>query len=137
MSMISSKTGCVKPTRHSARPSAPFGAGIFPARTRFEPTEDDRQWAAQVFAADADWDVRMAEGDEVEPDWDMLAAEAAYYDTCAVLGPPPLADRCEACGKAVEPGELEMGLCSRCMSSAEEHAIAAQYAALGMGWHTY
>ena len=109
MSMISTKARRVKPTRHSARPAAPFGAGVYPTRTRFEPSEEDRRWAAQSFADDADWEVRLIAGLET----------------------------CEACGRPVEPGELECGLCSVCMARAEEASMASQYYGAGMGWHTY
>src|SRR5689334_15828587 len=100
MSMISTKSRRVKPTRHSARPAAPFGAGVHPARARFEPSDEDRAAAVLMFADDADWDVRMAAGLEA----------------------------CEACGRPAEPGELEMGLCCVCMTRAEEATMRSQYA---------
>ena len=98
-----------KPTRRMARPSAPFGQGVYPTRTRFEPSDEDRRWAAQVFGVDADWDVRLAAG----------------------------LDACEACGRPVEPGELEQGLCDVCHCRAEEATMASQYAGAGMGWRSY
>jgi hypothetical protein len=110
VSIVTIKSHRVKPTRHSARSATPFGAGIYPARTRFEPSDDDRRWAAQTFGDDdPDWDVRLACGIET----------------------------CEACGRPVEPGELEQGLCCECMSRAEEASIASMYYSAGMGWHTY
>ena len=109
MSMISTKARRVKPTRHSARLSAPFGDGVHPTRTRFEPSDEDRAAAVLMFADDADWDARMAAG----------------------LG------TCEACGRPVEPGELECGLCCVCMTRAEESTLRSQYAGAGLGWHSY
>jgi hypothetical protein len=110
MTIISTTPRRVKPTRHSARPPAPFGAGVFPYRTRFEPSKEDRRWAAQVFGDDdPDWDVRLAAGLET----------------------------CEACGRPVEPSEMECGLCSVCLSRAEEATMASLYYSAGMGWHTY
>jgi hypothetical protein len=98
-----------KPTRRTARPAAPFGAGVFPRPARSGPSDADRRWAAQTFGDDADWDVRLAAG----------------------------LDACEACGRPVGRGELEQGLCDVCMSRAEEHTMASQYAAPGMGWRSY
>src|SRR5689334_5792465 len=94
----------IKPTRRTA----PFGTGVYPTRTRFEPSEDDRRWAAQAFGDDApDWDARLAAGIET----------------------------CEVCGRPTEPGELECGLCCVCMTRAEEATMRSQYAGVGMGWH--
>jgi hypothetical protein len=109
MTIISTKSRRVKPTRHSARPAAPFGAGVYPKPSRFEPTDEDRRWAAQAFGDDdPDWDVRLADGIE-----------------------------CEACGRPVEPGELECGLCCVCMTRAEEATMRSQYAGAGLGWHSF
>jgi hypothetical protein len=108
MSMISVEFRRVKPTRHSARPAAPYGAGVYPTRTRFEPSDEDRAAAVLMFADDADWDARMAAGLE-----------------------------CEACNRPVEPGELEMGLCCVCMTRAEEATMRSQYIGVGMGRHSY
>jgi methionyl-tRNA synthetase len=69
------------------------------------------RWAAQAFGDDADWSTRMA-------------ADAN-------------GEECEACGRPVERGELEGGLCNVCQCRAEEHAIACRYAALGMGFRSY
>jgi hypothetical protein len=99
----------VKPTRHSVRPSAPFGSGILPRPARFEPPDEDKAAAVLMFADDADWDVLLIAGLEA----------------------------CEACGRPAEPGELECGLCCVCMARAEEASIACQYYGAGMGWHTY
>jgi hypothetical protein len=109
MTMISAKSRRVKPTRRIARPPAPFGAGVYPTRARYEPSDEDRAAAALMFADDADWDARMAAGIET----------------------------CEACGRPVERGELECGLCCVCMARAEEASVACQYYGAGMGWHTY
>ena len=86
----------------------PFG--MLPARERRMPyTQADLDWAAQAFGDDADWDVRLIAGLET----------------------------CEACNRPVEPGELECGLCSVCMTRAEEATVACQFYGAGMGWHTY
>ena len=110
MTMISVESRRVKPTRRTARPPAPFGAGVYPRATRFEPSEEDRLWAAQSFGADADWCARMA-------------ADAN-------------GDRCEACGRPVGRGELEGGLCSVCMARAEAASVACADYGAGLGWHT-
>ena len=87
----------------------PFG--ILPRRERRMPfTQADLDWAAQSFGDDdPDWDVRLATGLET----------------------------CEACGRPTEPGEIECGLCSVCLSRAEEATMASLYYSAGMGWHTY
>src|SRR5689334_17773367 len=103
MSIVTAKTRCVKLTRHTDRPAAPFGAGVHPTRARFEPTDEDRAAAVLMFADDADWDARMAAGIEA----------------------------CEACGRPVEPRELECGLCCVCMTRAEEATMRSQYAGVG------
>lgn len=67
----------VKRTRHTRRPSAPFGAGILPRFSLFavtasgfsEPSEADRVWAAGVYGED---------GTEPDPDWEALALQAAW-----------------------------------------------------------
>jgi hypothetical protein len=68
--MIRTPSRRVKPARKSARPSAPFGAGILhssPYHGTMPFTAADLEWAAQTFGDD-------------EPDWDALAAEAEGYD---------------------------------------------------------
>jgi hypothetical protein len=86
----------------------PFGT--LPARERRMPhTQADLDWAARSFGDDADWDVRLAAGLET----------------------------CEVCGRPVEPGELECGMCAVCMIRAEEASLTCQYYGAGMGWHTY
>jgi hypothetical protein len=135
MSMISTKPHRVKPTRHTARPSAPFGAGIYPTRTRFEPSEDDRRWAAQTFGDDADWDVRLAGGDEPESDWDMLAGEAASLDAMCAMTPPP-AGICKQCGEFSEA--LSWGMCRDCFDDAATDAgIACVNALYGLGYRVF
>lgn len=101
----------IKPTRRPARPAAPFGAGVFPRPTRFEPSDEDRAAAAAMFGDDADWSARMA-------------ADAN-------------GDDCEACGRPVERGELEGGLCNVCQCRAEEATMASLYYSAGMGWRSY
>jgi hypothetical protein len=124
MAIISTPARRVKATRRTARTAAPFGQGLYPKRTRFEPSDEDRRWAAEVFGADADWDVRMAEGAEPEPDWDMLAGEAASLDAMCALT-PPAAGICKKCG---EPSEaLSWGMCPDCYDdAATDAAIACQ-----------
>lgn len=111
MSTMTAARPKIKPTRRTARPSAPFGTGVFPRPTRFEPSDEDRAAAAALFADDCDWAARMA-------------ADAN-------------GDNCEVCGRPVERGELEGGLCSVCQCRAEEATMASQYAAAGMGWRSY
>jgi hypothetical protein len=98
MSTMSPARPMVKTTRRTARPSAPFGAGIDPIRTRFEPSDEDRAAAAVMFGDDADWDARMA-------------ADAN-------------GEECEVCGRPVERCELQGGLCNACQIAAEEAAVA-------------
>jgi hypothetical protein len=94
-----------KPTRHTPRPSAPFGAGIFTRLARFEPTDADRQWAAQAFNSSP------------EPDYDTLAAEAAFVDAMSDLTP---VDLCRSCG---QPAEVDRdGLCPDCEAYADRVA---------------
>jgi hypothetical protein len=118
MSMISTKARNVKPTRRTARPFAPFGAGLVhyvpfavAAADFVEPSDEDKAAAAALFSADADWSARMA-------------ADAN-------------GDHCEACGRPVERGELEGGLCNVCQCRAEEATIASLYGSVGMGFRSY
>jgi hypothetical protein len=136
MSIIRANRPPVKPTRRTARPSAPFGAGLFPKRTRFEPSEADRQWAAQVFGAAADWDVRMVEGDQPQPDYDMLAGEAEYIVSVENLGPPPAAGICK---KFSEPSEaLSWRMCPACFDdAATDAAIACVNSLYGLGCRVF
>jgi hypothetical protein len=100
-----------KPARRTARPSAPFGAGVFPRPTRSGPSDEDRAAAAAMFGVDADWDARMAADADGE--------------------------ECEVCGRPVESGELEGGLCNACRCRAEGAAMASLYFSAGMGWRSY
>jgi hypothetical protein len=118
MSMISTRTRRVKATRHTARPSAPFGAGLtnyvpfaVVAEGFVEPTDEDKAAAARIFA------------DEPEPDWDMLAGEAEYIASVENLGPPPAAGVCKKCGEPSE--ELSWGLCPDCYDDAATDAAIA------------
>jgi hypothetical protein len=121
----------VKPTRRTARPAAPFGAGILPRPTRFQPTDEDRAAAVLMFADDADWDVRLADAEQPEPDYDMLAGEAATLDAMCALTPPP-AGLCKTCG---EPSEaLSWGMCPDCYDdAATDAAIACVNSLHGLG----
>jgi hypothetical protein len=118
MSMISTQTRRVKPTRRTARPHRPFAAGL----TRFvsyavtapgfvEPSDEDRAAVGAMFADDADWSARMA-------------ADAN-------------GDECEACGRPAEHGELVGGLCDVCQGRAEEATMEYLYDSAGIGWPTY
>jgi hypothetical protein len=90
----------------------PFGT--LPACERRQPyTQADLDWAAQAFA------------DASEPDYDLLAGEAAFLISC------------ELCGRPVEPEELDRGLCNDCQSAAEDASMASQYGAAGMQWKSY
>lgn len=98
-----------KPTRRTARPDAPFGAGILPYRPssgRMPYTAEDLAWAAQAFA-------------DPEPDWDQLAGEAAFLDTLEALTPAPV-DRCRSCGELSEA--LAGGRCPECRAFARFEA---------------
>jgi hypothetical protein len=131
MAIISTRTRRVKPVRKSPRPAAPFGQGLYPKRTRLEPSDADRQWAAQVFGADADWDARMADADQPEPDWDMLAGEAACLDAMCALT-PPAAGTCKKCGEPAEA--LSWGMCPDCYDdAATDAAIACVNSLYGLG----
>jgi hypothetical protein len=114
MSIIIGHRRPVKVTRRTPRPDAPFGAGIL----RFAPyggtmpyNVADLEWAAQEFGRDADWDAR-------------LAADAN-------------GEECHTCGRPVERGELEGGLCNVCQCRAEESTMACLYSSAGMGWKSY
>lgn len=98
----------VKPTRRSPRTLAPFAAGLFARRERFQPSAEDAAWAAQVFGADADWDVRLMTGLET----------------------------CEACGRPTPCGALVGGLCEHCEARAEEASQASLYYSAGLGYAT-
>jgi hypothetical protein len=118
MSTMTAARSKIKPTRRTARPDAPFGAGILrfvplavTCPDHFEPSELDRAAAAAMFGADADWSARMA-------------ADAN-------------GDDCEACGRPVGRGELEGGLCNVCQCRAEEATTASLYYSAGMGWRSY
>jgi hypothetical protein len=111
MSTMTAARPKIKPTRRTARPAAPFGAGVFPRPTRFEPSDEDKAAAVAMFAADAYWVARVA-------------ADAN-------------GDACEACGRPVERGELVGGLCNVCQCRAEEATMRSQYAGVGLGWHSY
>jgi hypothetical protein len=115
MSMISTRARRVKVTRHTARPSAPFGAGL----TRFvpfavtapgfvEPSDEDRAIVGQLFS---DY--------ESEPDWDALAGEAEYVASVEHLGPPPVG-ACRSCGESSEA--LSWGMCPDCFEDAATDA---------------
>lgn len=108
----------IKPTRRTARPDAPFGAGL----TRFvpfavlapgfvEPSDEDRAAVGPLFAGGADWDAR------------------AWSDAHGT--------HCEMCDRPVERGELVGGLCSACQDAAEEAMMTCQYGAVGLGWRSY
>ena len=86
MTIIRTETRRVKPTRHTARPAAPFGAGIHPARSRFEPTEEDRRWAAQVFA-ELD-DARQLEERALQAQWDDQFVGTMPIGYCRSCGEP-------------------------------------------------
>lgn len=78
----------VKSSRRTARPAAPFGAGVF---ARFQPSAADQAWAAQAFGVDADWDVRLAAG----------------VETCECCGRPvELGGLCDACETRAEEATM-------------------------------
>lgn len=118
MSMIGTQTRRVKPARRTARTDRPFGSGLIhfvayavTAADFVEPSDEDRAAVGAMFADDADWSARMA-------------ADAN-------------GDACEACGRPVERGELEGGLCNVCQNRAEEATMACLYYSAGMGWRSY
>lgn len=95
-----------KVARRTARPDAPFGAGLlrfvpfavtYP--DHFEPSDEDKAAAVLMFAA-AD-----------EPDYDAMAGEASYLDWCAAMTLSP-SGFCRSCGDLSEV--LTDGLCPGC-----------------------
>jgi hypothetical protein len=115
----------VKATRHSRRPAAPFGSGILrvvPMSRGFEPSADDRRAAAQMFA------------DDGEPDYDLLAGEAAFLASCEALTPPP-AGNCLSCGELAET--LTYGYCDACDDAGTEATIKGQNARAGLGYRVF
>lgn len=107
--IMCASTPRVKPVRKSPRPAAPFGAGIFPARRqRFEPTAEERAWAAAEFSDYDGWEGRLIAG----------------LEACI----------CEACSRPVRSGELHHGLCDVCESAAEDASMASLYGSAGLGF---
>jgi hypothetical protein len=114
-----------KVTRHSHRPAAPFGAGILrfvPLSRGFEPSADDRRAAAQMFA------------DAGEPDYDVLAGEAAALASMEALSPPP-AGLCRSCGELAE--SLTYGYCDACDDAGTEATIKGQNGRAGLGYRVF
>ena len=116
-----------KPARRTARPSAPFGAGLFrfvpfavTAAGYVEPSDADRAAASAMF--------------NDEPDYDQLAGEAAFLDACEALTPPP-AGYCRSCGKPAET--LSYGYCDACDDAGTEATIAGENGRAGLGYHVF
>jgi hypothetical protein len=86
MSIVTAKSRRVKPSRRTGRPAAPFGTGVYPTRTRFEPTEDDRRWAAQVFGEIED--DRQLEERALQAQWDDQFVGTIPVGYCRSCGEP-------------------------------------------------
>jgi hypothetical protein len=96
-----------------------FGAGILrfvPMSRGFEPSDEDRRAAAQMF------------GDASEPDYDLLAGEAAFLASMEALSPPP-AGFCLSCG---EPAEALY--CDACDAAGTEATIKGENGRAGLGY---
>jgi hypothetical protein len=107
----------VKPTRKTARPSAPFGQGIaIPYKGRQMPyTQADLDEAAQMFAGSP------------EPDWDALAAQREWEDLYekGLLAPVEFG-HCAVCSTPY--GDLTpQGLCDACDIHACETSSVNRY----------
>jgi hypothetical protein len=115
----------VKPTRKTARPSAPFGAGILASRPfagRMPFTYQDTLDAAQMFA------------DESTPDYDAMAMESAYYDQ--FNGSFPETGHCLLCGDRTAD-LTSAGLCDRCDDRAMDATTACRNASVGLGFNVF
>ncbi len=140
MSMISTRTRRVKPTRRTARPDRPFASGLtyfVPAPVLapgfFEPSPEDRAWAAIHLNAD---DLGMAEIPEMtDEEADYLAGEAAALASMEALTPRPVGI-CKACGELVD--SLSWGLCDDCFErAAEEATTAGENERAGLGYRVF
>jgi hypothetical protein len=102
-----------------------FGSGILrfiPLSRGFEPSDDDRRAAAQMFA------------DAGDPDYDTLAGEAAFLASLESLSPPP-AGICRSCGEMAE--SLTYGYCDVCDDAGTEATIKGQNARAGLGYRVH
>ncbi len=105
--MICISTPRVKATRKSARPAAPFGAGIMTRRQPY--TAAEYASTGELFSDYGDWAAPMLAGLET----------------------------CECCGRPVERGELHHGLCDCCESRAIEASQASLYLSAGLGYASH
>ena len=128
MSMISTRTRRVKPARRTARSSAPFGAGLVrfvpfavTAPGYVEPSDADKSAAAAMFA-------------DAEPDFDMLAGEAAFIASSEALTSPP-ATRCRSCGELADVNAV--GYCDRCDDLGTDATIKGQNGRAGLGYRVF
>lgn len=102
--IIAISTLKVKATRHSARPVATFGEGVFTRRQPF--TAAEYAATGELFSDYGDWAALMLAGKEA----------------------------CEACGRPVHRGELRHGLCDCCEARAEEASMASLYYGAGLAY---
>jgi hypothetical protein len=72
--------------------------------------------------------------DEREPDWDFLAAEAAWYHQLEETA--PLTDRCLNCGDRCDDLTAR-GLCDRCDDLATDATIACVNGLYGLGHRVF
>lgn len=118
--ILARRTPRVKPTRHTPRPAAPFGAGVFPRTRRFEPSEADRRWAAELFGAQADEftdeDLALLEAQAEQARWEAMREMIEAGERCACCGVR------ESDGFEIDPGT---GLCNACLDGAERAAMAS------------
>jgi hypothetical protein len=125
MTTIRTKSRRVKPSRHTARPDAPFGAGILPtASRRFEPSDEDRAWAAQFFGQLED-ERRELEERALQAQWDDQ-----------FVGTIPMTGHCLLCGDRCDDLTVQ-GLCDRCDDLACEAAIKGENARAGLGYRVF
>jgi hypothetical protein len=127
--MIRTASPKVKPARRTARPAAPFGAGLLryipfavTAPGFVEPGDADRRWAAQAFA------------DASGPDYDRLAGEAAALASIEALSPPP-AGYCRSCGEPVDSSSQVY--CDACDAAGTEATIKGENGRAGLGYRVF
>jgi hypothetical protein len=110
----------------SDKSSRLFGRGIAPPRTvHFEPNDEDRAWAAEVFDG-LEQERHQAENCRLEEQ----ALEAAWADQ--FNDTMPLTGHCLNCGDRCDDLTAQ-GLCDRCDTIASEDSIACVNALHGLG----
>lgn len=117
----------VKPVRHTPRPAAPFGEGVFSRYRRFEPSPADREWAAREFGSRDD---EYTEEDLAA--MEDMAQQARWESLCEMI---EAGERCACCGLRESDGfaiDRPTGLCLACLAGAEAATEQSQWlAAIG------